>query len=410
MIEDLRGRLVTDETKIGFFQLPVSVYLDYTAFLVKEEKDDPARRRALELTERARARALTDSLLRFDGSRTPERTFGEMPSPVQTHPITYQEMVDLARHDNTHYVSYFIAGDSVYSWVISPLGQTTYFNLPITRHELEHMVNNFRRLIETDGIWIDNKGSQNLFDALIFPLQPAFDNLKAGDRLTIVPHDLLNSIPFSTLLDETHYWGLIYQLTSVPSLTFAHYLNTLAGRSVDSVLAIGKPAGLDGLANSEWEVATVLQIFPKATKLLGEAASKQEVLTKASEYQAILFSTHGRTGNNEYYLELAQEDKLWPRDIQSLDLRKVNVVALSACETHVGHRYSGDELMSLARAFLVSGVDYVLVTLWPVNDLATSKIVTSFFSRLRAGIAPAAALYHAQRDYFGTGSIPKKWV
>jgi CHAT domain-containing protein len=410
-IETLRKGLITDETKIGFFQQTIKVYLDHVAFLVRGKRDDPARRQALEMTEQVRARALSDSLLRFESGTRSKRTFGETPSPNNVEPVTYQAVIDLARRDQTNYISYFAAGDAVYAWVINPLGQVMHFTLPVTRHQLESNIDRFRRGMK---FRVSKAASQALFSDLITPLQPALSNLRPGDRVTFVPHESLNGIPFGALLDGERPWGFDYDITAVPSLSFAYYLESFTRDNADQILAIGKPAGSEGLHNSEGEVTAVYELFQAqhaGTLMLGEAANKHAVLTQAPKHHIILFSTHGRPANkakDEFYLELAHGEKLTQRDIQSLDLRKAKLVALSACDTNVGRLHGGDELMSLARSFLLSGVDYVLVTLWEVDDRATSEIIVNFFSLLRSGIAPATALRRSQQRYYNSAKATPK--
>ena len=72
---------------------------------------------------------------------------------------------------------------------------------------------------------------------------------------------------------------------------------------------------------------------------------------------------------------------------------------LSACETHAGRLASGDELLSLARAFLSSGADQVLATLWVVPDSQTADLVERFADHLTGGASASDALYLARRDY-----------
>ena len=70
-------------------------------------------------------------------------------------------------------------------------------------------------------------------------------------------------------------------------------------------------------------------------------------------------------------------------DIAEMGLR-ADLVTLSACETGVGRLERGEGVMGLTRAFLVSGAQSVIVSLWPVNDRSTAALMESFYRSLLA--------------------------
>ena len=115
------------------------------------------------------------------------------------------------------------------------------------------------------------------------------------------------------------------------------------------------------------------------------------------------------------HLALAGGERLTMEDVLRLRL-DAKLVALSACETHVGTVLAGDELMSLTRAFLTSGAAQVLTTLWSVREHATVEIITRFFGHLLDGKRPAQALVMAQREYLealppgARGARPASWA
>jgi CHAT domain-containing protein len=69
----------------------------------------------------------------------------------------------------------------------------------------------------------------------------------------------------------------------------------------------------------------------------------------------------------------------------------------------------GDELMGLARGFLSAGATSLLVSLWPVEDESTARLMTNFYTRLCAGDGPAAALRQAQCQALEDYSHPFFW-
>jgi CHAT domain-containing protein len=84
-------------------------------------------------------------------------------------------------------------------------------------------------------------------------------------------------------------------------------------------------------------------------------------------------------------------------DIYNLRL-PVDLVVLSACQTALGRAVRGEGLLGLSRGFMYAGAPRVVVSLWKVDDQATSVLMHHFYeAMLRGGLAPAAALRAAQR-------------
>src|SRR5438034_7230061 len=79
-----------------------------------------------------------------------------------------------------------------------------------------------------------------------------------------------------------------------------------------------------------------------------------------------------------------------------LNLQGTELVILSACETGAGEVKIGEGVMSLRRAFRIAGAQTVLASHWKVSDKATSRLMTEFMRRWRAGEPRAQAWREAQ--------------
>ena len=87
---------------------------------------------------------------------------------------------------------------------------------------------------------------------------------------------------------------------------------------------------------------------------------------------------------------------LTAKEIAGLDLRGMDMVVLSACQTGLGE-ITGDGVFGLQRGFKKAGAKSLLMSLWKVEDNATQLLMTRFYANLITGMGKHEALLNAQR-------------
>ena len=158
------------------------------------------------------------------------------------------------------------------------------------------------------------------------------------------------------------------------------------------------------------EAEQILALVPATSRLLAfDFAANRAIATSSelSQYRIVHFATHGILNSKQPELSgvvlslLDEQGKpqngfLRLHDVFNLNL-PAELVVLSACETGLGEEVKGEGLVGLTRGFLYAGRPRVVVSLWSVDDEATSQLMVKFYKKmLQDGLKPAAALRAAQ--------------
>jgi CHAT domain-containing protein len=72
---------------------------------------------------------------------------------------------------------------------------------------------------------------------------------------------------------------------------------------------------------------------------------------------------------------------------------------LSSCNTGSGFLFSGEGILSLARGFIYSGSQSVVMSMWEIEDRSGTEIVKKFYENLKKGYRKSASLRKARIDF-----------
>jgi WD40 repeat protein/CHAT domain-containing protein len=173
---------------------------------------------------------------------------------------------------------------------------------------------------------------------------------------------------------------------------------------------------LDRLQYTGTEAKKILALVPATQHLQAldfDASRTTATNPNLAQYQIIHLATHGLLDpvNPELsgiVLSLfdqkgqSQDGFLRLHDIFNLNL-PAELVVLSACETGLGKEVRGEGLVGLTRGFMYAGSRRVVVSLWSVNDVATSEVMAKFYQKmLQEGQNPVSALRAAQLEMWNS--------
>ncbi len=85
---------------------------------------------------------------------------------------------------------------------------------------------------------------------------------------------------------------------------------------------------------------------------------------------------------NEEVITDREDGMLTAQEVAVLDMRKCNLVVLSACETGLGDIKGSEGVYGLQRAFKMAGVKYIIMSLWQVPDKETVEFMEMFYKKL----------------------------
>ncbi|MBL1199430.1 MAG: CHAT domain-containing protein [Nostoc sp. GBBB01] len=386
---------------------------------------------------------------------------------TQPQPLSLAQIQQQVLDENTLLLEYSLGEQRSYLWAVTNKSITSY-ELP-KRAEIEAIVQKFRQEITTPYLK-HSPSLDTLSQIILAPVAPQLEN----KRLVVVSDGALQYVPFAALTKpnsqkNSKYEPLLinHEIITLPSastvailrnehkqrkpvaktlIVLADPIFSLDDERLQSKIQTSPPAitepnlntlalnraakdsevNFERLKFTRHEAEQILALVPanKAKSAFDFTASRNTAISKdLSQYNIIHFATHGIL--NSKHPELSGivlslfDDKGMPQngflrlhDVFNLNL-KAELVVLSACKTGLGEEVRGEGLVGLTRGFMYAGSPRVVVSLWSVDDQATSELMKAFYQKmLQQGLKPAAALRTAQLEIWRTKryAAPYYWA
>jgi CHAT domain-containing protein len=158
----------------------------------------------------------------------------------------------------------------------------------------------------------------------------------------------------------------------------------------------------------------IAKLFPESLErtYLGVSATKSALFSeKLDSYRGLHSATHAMLDERtpaQCGIALTPDGSKGDDGIlrmnEIVDMKlNADLVVLSACQTGLETLVRGEGMIGLTRAFLYAGAGSVVVSLWRVDDLATSRLMQKFYKHMQEGADIASALRQAKRDMLGSG-------
>ncbi len=250
--------------------------------------------------------------------------------------------------------------------------------------------------------------AQKLYNWLIRPIDAELTGAEAK-TLVFVMDGPLRAIPIGALHDGNKFLVQKYATATVPSMKLVikdlRDDLQLSDRRRSKILIMGLTKAVQGfsaLPNVEVETQTASKMFGSTEKVFLneeftiENLKKQQNTNNTNNYDIVHLATHAQFLSNTPDGAFIQfwQNRLSLEDIKTVRLgeKKIELLALSACQTAVGQN------LGLSGTMLIYRAKSILSSLWTVSDAGTPALMLSFYNYYPTAKSKAIAIQQAQLD------------
>ena len=243
---------------------------------------------------------------------------------------------------------------------------------------------------------------KKMYDLLIAPVATMLP--PPSGYVTIIPYGPLHTVPFHALYDGSRFLVERFQVSYLPAGSMltpidsdtAYSTPSKALPALQSPLVFGYSG--NGHLQRAIEEARTLATMLDGRCYLEDEATIARLIEQAPGSPIIHLATHGqsRLDAPNFSSVLLGDGRFTAIDAFNLDLKACELATLSGCETGLALSSGGDEQLGLGRAFMAAGARSLVMSLWSVEDAATSELMQLYYQQLLHGETKIQALRAAQ--------------
>lgn len=448
-IEDLRGRVDTEDLRISILTDKLAVYDALVSMCLDSPASAAAAERALLLVQQAKSRGLADRLSgtfetadpgepyaslrkelnwcyrriqtigleresgRFrDRARELESQLVALRAPVRgpdLEPVASVAAVRASLPEGALLLEYFEARGVLYVFLVQRSGLEAVRLGPSApaRQLMKLLLFQLgKSRIGTSRLGID-AANHHLGELYAILLGPVESHLAGFRHLIIAPHRNLHGLPFAALRKGGESLIDRFTISTIPSASVFAGCRSRSGKPGTQSAVFAVPDARAPLIAEE--AAVVADLLTPSRVIYGRDATLDAFRRHASGLRVLHLSTHGifRTDN-----PLFSSIQLADGQLNLLDLQHAVVdtelVTLSSCSSGSTVSVGGDERLGLIRGFLAAGARNLLVSLWDIDDASTMEFMRSFYANFH-GLSLPHALRQAMLDVREKYPHPYHW-
>jgi hypothetical protein len=239
------------------------------------------------------------------------------------------------------------------------------------------------------------------------------------DHLCILPHGPLHYLPLQLLPAGNGILADHWTVTALPSTELLRRRHDNAPRSGLSAFGVtftgDNPYSLDPMPEAGDEACRIAQAFG-ADAVLDDDVTEHAVRAALTTSRYVHIATHGAINLEapafQYLVLTPTSDSdgiLYAHELLDCDLRGLELVTLSACETALGRFDRGDNPRGLPAMLLLAGAESVIGTLWTVNSAVARAFFVHLYARLATGDSRRQAFRAAQIEARRRFPKPQEW-
>jgi CHAT domain-containing protein len=350
-----------------------------------------------------------------------------------THVAELKDIPDIIGRDG-NYINFIVSDTILYTFIANRKYQQL-LAIPIDSQFFDD-IRHFRRLLSmplpSDNASLKFKEFQSVGYRLYRTLIDPVSSFLISDKMFISPDNILSYLPFETIPsspdspEKIKYKDLRYLMNSFDisytySATFMAESEKKVFSTTNKLIAFApnypQPIDIQSVLMSRQSGMGVLNDLPYARqeaeyvanitggKLFENSEAKESVYKNESgKYDIIHLAMHTLLNDSNpmrstlifsHLNDSLEDGYLKTFEIYGIPL-KAKMVVLSSCNTGTGQLYSGEGILSLARGFIYSGSQSVIMSMWEIEDKSGTEIIEMFYKNLKNGYPKSVALRKAR--------------